>query len=254
MTVAESIQQAAAWLAAGSRVVVLSGAGISKESGVPTFRDAQEGLWARYDPSELASPQAFRRDPALVWRWYAWRRELVAGAAPNAGHHALVRLAELLPHVAVITQNVDGLHQAAGSRDVLELHGSLWRFKCFDHEHPVASDVLAEDERIPPHCPTCRALVRPDVVWFGEQLDPAILRRAWDEAGRAEVLLAVGTSGVVQPAASLPLVAAEAGARTIEINPDHTPLTPYLDLHLAGPAGVVLPALVAVVEAYVAPA
>ncbi|MCZ7572675.1 MAG: NAD-dependent deacylase [Ardenticatenaceae bacterium] len=225
-------------------MVALTGAGISRESGVPTFRDAQDGLWARYDPMELASPEGFRRDPALVWRWYGWRRELVSQAQPNRGHHALVRLEKLVPRLTVITQNVDGLHRAAGSRDVVELHGNLQRFKCFKHGHPVAAEILSADERVPPRCPQCGAPVRPDVVWFGEHLPEAVLRRAWEEAVAADVLLVVGTSGLVQPAASLPLAAGCTGARTIEINPDRTPLTPHVDLHLSGPAGAILPALV----------
>lgn len=245
----DALQQAAEWLATAERVAVLTGAGISRESGVPTFRDAQEGLWARYDPMELASPEGFRRDPALVWRWYEWRRALVGRAQPNPGHGALVRLEALVPYLTVITQNVDGLHHAAGSRNLVELHGNLQRFKCFERGHLVPAELLSTDERVPPCCPQCGALVRPDVVWFGEMLPEVALRQARDEVAAAEVLLVVGTSGLVQPAASLPLVAVEAGARSIEINPDRTALTPHLDLHLSGPAGRILPALVDAVAA-----
>lgn len=249
MTVDGSLRRAADWLTAANRVVVLTGAGISQESGVPTFRDAQAGLWARYNPMELASPEGFRRDPALVWRWYEWRRELVSRAQPNRGHRALVRLEKLVPRLVVITQNVDGLHRVAGSQDVVELHGNLRRFKCFERSHPVAVEALASDERIPPRCPQCGGLIRPDVVWFGEMLPEAALRRAREEVAGANVLLVVGTSGLVQPAANLPLVAVEAGAHTVEINPSETPLTPYLDLHLSGPAGQILPELVKALEA-----
>lgn len=240
----DALRQAAEWLSVAQRVVVLTGAGISRESGVPTFRDAQDGLWARYDPMELASPEGFRRNPSLVWRWYQWRRELVSRARPNPGHRALVDLEAMVPRLVVITQNVDGLHRAAGSSDVIELHGNLQRFKCFDREHPVSAEVLNDDLTEPPRCPQCGALVRPDVVWFGEMLPAGALDRAWQEAAAADLILIVGTSGLVQPAASIPLVARETGARTIEVNPDRTPLSSSVDLHIAGPAGTILPALV----------
>lgn len=240
----DALRQAAEWLSVAQRVVVLTGAGISRESGVPTFRDAQDGLWARYDPMELASPEGFRRNPSLVWRWYQWRRELVSRARPNPGHRALVDLEAMVPRLVVITQNVDGLHRAAGSSDVIELHGNLQRFKCFDREHPVSAEVLNDDLTEPPRCPQCGALVRPDVVWFGEMLPVGALDRAWQEAAAADLILIVGTSGLVQPAASIPLVARETGARTIEVNPDRTPLSSSVDLHIAGPAGTILPALV----------
>ena len=242
----DALQRAAAWLREARAVVVLTGAGISKESGVPTFRDGQSGLWANYDVEELASPGGFRRNPSLVWQWYAGRRALLEQIAPNAAHYALARLAEHKP-VTVVTQNVDGLHQAAGSTGVLELHGNIRRYKCFDRGHPAPLEQVAAAEE-PPRCEQCGSLVRPDVVWFGEILPQEVLAAAIEAVETADLMLVIGTSGIVHPAASLPFYAQEAGARTIEINPEQTELTPYLDLHLRGPAGAVVPALVASLE------
>lgn len=235
--------RARSWLEAARRVAVLTGAGISKESGVPTFRDAQEGLWAEYDPETLASVEGFRRDPALVWRWYLSRRQKVEAVTPNPGHEALVTLARRRA-VTIITQNVDGLHQAAGSEAVIELHGNIRRYRCLDHAHPVALAQPEAHER-PPACPRCGSLVRPDVVWFGELLSQEAIRRSLDAAIACDLMLIVGTSGMVFPAAALPGYAREHGARTIEINPVPTVLTDGLDLHLEGAAGVLLPQLVA---------
>jgi NAD-dependent deacetylase len=228
-------------LRSAGRVAVLTGAGVSAESGVPTFRDALTGLWARFDPQMLATRAAFERDPRLVWEWYAWRRQLVAGARPNAGHYALAALASRVPQLTLITQNVDGLHQAAGSPRVLELHGNLSRVKCFQEETVVAT--WPDTGEVPPRCPACGAYLRPDVVWFGEALPAAALEAAFDAAGQCDVFLSVGTSGLVHPAAQLPLVARERGAMLIEINPEPTPLTPYAGHALAGPAGEIVPGL-----------
>lgn len=225
------------------RVVVLTGAGISAESGIPTFRDAQTGLWARYALEELATPQAFQRQPQLVWEWYAWRRALCADKQPNPGHLALARLAQHIPQLQLITQNVDGLHQKAGSPQVMELHGNLNRFKCFEQQHPVTS--WAETGPMPPRCPRCGGQVRPDVVWFGETLPQAALAQATAAAQRCDLFLSVGTSALVYPAAWLPQLAHQAGAWVVEINPNPTPLTAWADVTLAGPAGQVLPALLA---------
>ena len=230
-------------LRSANHIAVLSGAGTSAESGVPTFRDALTGLWARYNPQELATPEAFARQPQLVWDWYAWRRELVAAVAPNPGHYALAEMERRARHVTLITQNVDSLHQRAGSRSVIELHGNLGRAKC-SREERIVSEWDETDER-PPRCPLCNAFLRPDVVWFGENLPVDALQRARTAARSADVFLTVGTSGIVQPAASLPLEAIEAGAVSIEINPDVTPLSRWMDYTLRGPAGVLLPALVA---------
>lgn len=220
---------------------VLTGAGISAESGVPTFRDAQTGLWARYDALELATPQAFRRDPRLVWRWYEWRRELVRAAAPNDGHRALTALQEALTDFTLITQNVDGLHRAAGSTGVLELHGNIERTICPRDRSPIEHEPGLD---APPGCPRCGAPGRPDVVWFGEALPVDVLQAAVEAARACELFLSVGTSSAVEPAASLPWMALEAGATVVEVNPDRTALSPNAHYTLTGPAGRILPALV----------
>ena len=225
------------------RVAVLTGAGISAESGVPTFREAQTGLWARYNPEELATPEAFRRNPRLVWEWYAWRQERVHQAKPNPGHHALVQMERHIAEFTLITQNVDGLHRRAGSHQVLELHGNLFRAKCFNEDRPV--EGWPESDDIPPRCPHCGGLLRPDVVWFGEMLPAGVLRAAEEAAVSAEVFFSIGTSSLVYPAADLPFTALNAGAMVVEINPQPTPLSAHVTLSLNGAAGVVLPALVA---------
>ncbi|HIP87233.1 MAG TPA: NAD-dependent deacylase [Anaerolineales bacterium] len=219
-------------------VVVLTGAGVSAESGIPTFR-GPEGLWRSFRPTDLATPEAFRRDPALVWEWYDWRRRRIAACQPNPAHRVLAEMESVLPDFTLITQNVDGLHQAAGSRNVLELHGNIWRVRC------TTCGWSGKDRRvplpeIPPRC-RCGGLLRPAVVWFGESLPPRILEAAWEAAGRCQIMLVVGTSAVVQPAASLPLIAKRNGAYLIEVNPTETPITPLADEVLRGPAGEVLP-------------
>jgi len=226
-------------------IVVLSGAGISAESGVPTFRDAQTGLWAKYDPQELATPEAFRRNPQLVWDWYAWRRELVSAVGPNRGHYALASMARLVPKMTIITQNVDSLHQMAGSEGVIELHGNLARTKCMDEDRIV--EQWEETGERPPRCPHCGGHLRPDVVWFGETLPPMALHRAVAASRAADVFLTVGTSGIVYPAASLPMEAVERGRMVVEINPEDTPLTPWMTHTFRGPSGVVLPAILSAV-------
>lgn len=230
-------------LRAAERVTVLTGAGVSAESGIPTFREAQTGLWARYDPAELATPEAFRRQPRLVWEWYAWRRQMCAEKQPNPGHVALARLEQRIPRFVLITQNVDGLHQRAGSRTPIELHGNLNRAICFDRGHPALS--WDEQADLPPRCPRCGSLLRPDVVWFGETLPADALRMAMAAAQACQLFLAVGTSAQVYPAAQLPYLAQRLGATVVEINPQPTPLTPLADFVLAAPAGVALPTLLA---------
>jgi len=232
-------------LARVRRLAVLTGAGMSAESGVPTFRDAQTGLWSRFDPMQLASPEGFRADPPLVWRWYAWRRELVARARPNAGHLSLAQAAARLDRLQIVTQNVDGLHQRAGSRDVIEIHGNIVRSRCLEecglvYERP---EDLPPGE--PPRCPGCGSWLRPDVVWFGEMLDPEALHAAEAAVTGAEALLVVGTSGLVYPAAGLPMHARQAGARVIVVNPQPTEIDSAADVVVRGAAGVVLPALLA---------
>ena len=226
---------------AGS-VAALTGSGISAESGVPTFREAQTGLWARFDPTELATLEAFERDPHLVWEWYAWRRELVANAAPNPGHEALAELERLLPEFALITQNVDGLHRRAGSHRVIELHGNILRSKCSREDAAIEPREVGTE--IPPSCSRCGAPLRPDVVWFGEMLPTEALEEASQAAQTCDLFLSVGTSGLVQPAASLPFEALRNETLLVEVNPNETPLTRHATYSLRGRAGEVLPALV----------
>ena len=223
------------------RVAVLTGSGISAESGVPTFRDAQTGFWAKFRPEDLATPEAFQRNPKLVWDWYAWRRELVSQAQPNVAHLALVELERRLPQFSLITQNVDGLHQRAGSRNVIELHGNITRTKCFEEDVPVEKWTASGET--PPRCPRCGGHLRPDVVWFGETLPPAALERALAASRSCDLFFSIGTSTLVHPAASLPFEALQRGAIVVEINPDPTPLTARAHHTLRGAAGEVLPAL-----------
>lgn len=231
-------------LRSASRVMALTGAGVSAESGVPTFRQAQTGLWARFDPQELATPQAFEHDPKLVWEWYAWRRGLVEAAQPNPGHYALAALERRVPEFNLVTQNVDGLHKRAGSRTIIELHGSLLHARCLSAGHIFAWSANAD---LPLRCPQCGGLARPDVVWFGESLPAPAIQAALEAVQSCQVCLVIGTSGLVHPAASLPHLARQHRARLVEINPDHTPLSPHADDVLTGPAGVILPELLRVV-------
>ncbi|MBN1659782.1 MAG: NAD-dependent deacylase [Anaerolineae bacterium] len=222
-------------------VAVLTGAGVSAESGVPTFR-GEGGLWRNYRAEELATPQAFRRDPALVWAWYNWRRGLIAPCQPNPAHETLAEMERYFDDFTLITQNVDGLHALAGSRHVLELHGNIWRLRCTRGCRAPWEERAADLPDIPPHCPDCGALARPDVVWFGESLPADALEAAWAAARRAQLFLVAGTSAIVQPAASLPLAALEAGAYVVEINPEPTPLSAHVQESIRGPAGEALPA------------
>jgi NAD-dependent deacetylase len=228
-------------LRSAKRVVVLTGAGVSAESGVPTFRDAQTGLWSKFNPEELATPRAFRRNPRLVWDWYAYRRELVAAASPNPAHDALARMERLFPEFHLITQNIDGLHQRAGSRNVIELHGNITRTKCFAEGTVVAA--WEETGEIPPRCPNCGGWLRPDVVWFEEPMPEPETTLAFQLSSRCDLFLSIGTSAAVHPAASLPVQAQEHGAIVAEINPHPTPLSDRADYVLAGPAGKIVPAL-----------
>lgn len=215
---------------------------MSQESGLRTFRDAQTGLWAQYKPEELASPEAFARDPKLIWDWYAWRREAVKGVRPNAGHYALVEIEKKVPSFTLITQNVDGLHRMAGSQSLLELHGSIQRVRC--SECSTYAETWGDDSETVPGCEECGGLLRPDVVWFGESLPRDKLERAVEAARACDVYFSIGTSGVVQPAASLAYSAKNKGAVLVEINTEPTPLTPKTDFFLHGKSGEILPALV----------
>ncbi len=233
---------------AGS-VAVLTGAGVSQESGLQTFRDKsdlvggkEKPLWTQYRPEDLATPQAFERNPNLVWEFYAMRRLKAGEVNPNAGHLALAEMGRRIPHFTLITQNVDGLHQRAGSENVIELHGNITRVRCTE-----SCGVFTEWEDFQgevPLCPRCGAKLRPDVVWFGEMLPPAELEAAVQASQACQVFLSIGTSALVQPAASLPLMARQAGAVLVEINPEETPLTAYVDYFLQGKSGDVLPELV----------
>jgi NAD-dependent deacetylase len=223
-------------------VAVLTGAGMSAESGVPTFR-GPEGLWRTFRPEQLATPEAFARDPALVWEWYRWRRERMAPVTPNPGHLALARMEREYASFTVITQNVDGLHARAGSRHLIELHGNIWRDRCTaDPAHAVDRDRRGASPTELPRC-HCGALLRPDVVWFGESLDPGDLEAAVAAARAAQLVLVVGTSSLVYPAAGLPAIASRNGAVIVEINPDETPLSAEADIVLRGLSGIVLPEL-----------
>jgi NAD-dependent deacetylase len=221
---------------------VLTGAGISAESGIPTFRDALTGLWAKFSPEELATPEAFARDPETVWSWYEWRRKLIRQAQPNAGHRALAELARGVPGFTLVTQNVDGLHQRAGSIGVLEYHGNILRDRC-TVEQIVAE--RSEDTRRAglPRCAACGGLLRPDVVWFGEAIPPGPMHLAAAAAEDCDVFLSIGTSSLVYPAAGLAEAALRRRATVIEINPNETDLSPHAHLVLKGASGRILPAL-----------
>ena len=222
-------------------VCVLTGAGVSAESGVPTFREAQSGLWEKYDPLQLATPDAFQRDPTLVWRWYRWRRKLVAEAEPNAGHIALAKLQTLVPEMTLITQNVDGLHQRAGSDRVIEFHGNLFVNRC---SAPCSELQNVPDTDDPPACTTCGALVRPGVVWFGEAIPEEAMGAAMPAVATSDVFLSVGTSAAVWPAAGFAEMAAQNGAVVVEINPEHTDISDNCHFRIPGQSGVVLPELI----------
>ena len=213
---------------------------MSKESGIPTFRDAPNALWGQFDPEKLATPEGFLRDPPLVWRWYEERRRMISTAKPNPGHCAIARLEPHFESFAVITQNIDDLHRKAGSTNIIEMHGNIFRYKCFDMDHPV--DELPHGDDVPPRC-GCGSLIRPDVVWFGEVLPQSALDKAFAAIEACDVMLVVGTSGIVFPVAGFPALARRAGARIVEINPEETSITPLADVFVKGPAGEVLPAL-----------
>ena len=223
-------------------VAVLCGAGISAESGVPTFRDAQSGLWARYAPEELATAQAFERNPALVWEWYEWRRSLISQAQPNPAHYALVEIEKHVPIFTLITQNVDGLHHQAGSKNILELHGNIWRNRCYRCNKPINIPKAPDKDLI--RCPTCGGDVRPGVVWFGEPIPVEELQLSWKAARNCQIFFSIGTSALVYPAAAMPEVAQKAGALLVEINLQETPLSANADFFLSGRAGKILPELV----------
>lgn len=236
------IEKVAKLVSRAKMLVFLTGAGVSRESGIPTFREAQTGMWANYDPERLATPQGFLADPPLVWRWYDSRRAILNDVQPNPGHYAIAELERQVPKVLVVTQNIDGLHAKAGSTDVVELHGNITRFHCFAGGHAAGEVALGLQE--PPRC-HCGSMLRPGVVWFGEALPPAELHRATREVQNADVVFVVGTSGLVYPAASIPYIAKDSGATLVEVNPEDTPITEIADVFLKGPSGEILPRVVA---------
>jgi len=258
----QAVDQARRLIDSARRILVLTGAGVSAESGVPTFR-GPDGLWGKHRPEELATPQAFAADPRLVWEWYGWRRERVGACRPNAAHEAIARLTLRNEDARLVTQNVDGLHELpleeaasegpssealTARAQPIRLHGSLFRTRCTgcgdrtSDRHPVDT----ESEASLPRCKKCSALLRPDVVWFGEGLDSEILQNAMEAAEGAEVCLVVGTSGIVHPAASLPLLTRQSGGVVVEVNPEPTPLSEIAASKLRGPAGKILPTLLMV--------
>lgn len=237
---AQALSASRRLIAAAGNIMVLTGAGVSAESGVPTFRDAMTGLWSRFNPEELAQEDAYRRQPALVWEWYLHRRQLVAATHPNPAHIALVALAAQKA-VTLVTQNVDGLHQRAGSVDVIELHGNLFADKWLDG--CGRCDPATAVPGMPPRCSLCGAMMRPGVVWFGEELPRVARYRAEHAAENCDLCLVVGTSGLVYPAAGMPGAAKDNGAQVIVVNPEPSALDQTADIVLRGPAGVVLPLL-----------
>ncbi|GAA1456600.1 SIR2 family NAD-dependent protein deacylase [Williamsia maris] len=240
----EPISAAIDALRTANTITVLTGAGMSAESGVPTFRDVQTGLWAKYNPMTLATPEAWEDDPALVWAWYQRRRAMLAAVEPNAGHQALATWARTAD-VRLVTQNVDDLHERAGSSDVVHVHGSLFACRCdtCGREHDAEVSDPEGDRVLPPEC-ECGGLVRPGVVWFGEMLPQNAFAEATARSEACDVFILVGTSGVVYPAAGLPHIARGAGATIIEINPDETDLSDACDITLRSTAAVALPAMV----------
>ena len=233
------IQAAAEIIKESKYLIALTGAGISKESNVPTFR-GEDGLWRNYNAMELATPAAFANNPSLVWEWYSWRQGLIAECEPNPAHNILVKWEEKGILKTLITQNVDGLHRRAGSQNVLEVHGDLWALKCVSCNYVGRSNAPALG--IPP-CPQCASHLRPDVVWFGESLDAGIIDQVYIELNKADACLVVGTSALVQPSASFPLIVKKRGGQLVEVNVEETSLTGVVDVHLLGMAGKVLPSL-----------
>ncbi len=228
------VMELSALLTKDRRCVVLTGSGVSAESGIPTFR-GEGGLWKQHRPEELATAGAFKRDPKLVWQWYNWRRDIIGKAEPNAAHRVIASMEHFFADFALITQNVDGLHQKAGSRNILELHGNIWRNKCSECGKQFGKVSSAE----PVRC-ECGGFVRPDVVWFGESLNREMLSAAFQKASGADICFIIGTSGIVHPAASIPFIAKENGSYLVEINLERTPLSPIVDFFIGGKAAEVM--------------
>jgi NAD-dependent deacetylase len=238
--VTEIPQELVERLARANNVVAFTGAGVSAESGVPTFR-GPDGIWAKFNPAELASMEAFMRNPTLVWEWYAHRRTIIGSVRPNPGHVALAMMESLFSNMTIITQNIDNLHRRAGSRRIFELHGNIERSYCMQCRTPFP-DVNTPPKGSVPLC-SCGGTIRPDVVWFGEMLPEEAWESAVSATQETEVFLSIGTSAIVYPAASLPMMAKRSGALLVEINPDPTSLTDSADWFLQGPSGELLPEL-----------
>lgn len=231
--------------------VILTGAGISAESGVPTFR-GEEGLWGKFKAEELATMDAFMANSKIVWEWYKWRRELMNKVQPNPGHYAISELEKRCRDFTLVTQNVDGLHRMAETKNILELHGNIYRNKCCDCSKVVESEIDIDPDNIP-LCEYCGGKIRPDVVWFGELLDPQIINTAFENTEKTDLFFSIGTSGVVQPAASLPVIAKRCGAVFVEINTEETPLTYIADYFINSKSGECLPRLVEILKKRKAP-
>jgi NAD-dependent deacetylase len=236
------VEQIAEVLTNSRRCIVLTGAGISAESGVPTFR-GKEGLWGKFRPEELATMDAFLANPKVVWEWYNWRRELMRKVEPNPGHLAITQLEGLCDEFTLITQNVDNLHRVAGTQNILELHGNIHHNKCVDCNKPCELSQNIDPDSIP-RCDSCGGKIRPDVVWFGEMLDPQIINQAFQQSEQSEVFFSVGTSAIIHPAASLPPVAKRSGATLIEVNVEETPISFMADFQVRARSGEFLPMLV----------
>jgi len=230
----------AAKLRAARRAAALTGAGVSAESGLATFRSGPRALWRDHRPEDLATPQAFARDPRLVWEWYRERLQRAAGVEPNPGHYALAAMAQRVARFTVVTQNVDGLHERAGSPDVIELHGNVRRARCVRCDARVPAPL---EGALPPTC-ACGAMLRPDIVWFGEALPEGVFEKAYEAVASADVLIVAGTSAVVHPAAGLAEVAKSAGGFIVEVNPEETPATGLCDVCVRAPSGTFLPLVV----------
>lgn len=235
----EKILEAKRIIDDASNITVLSGAGISAESGIPTFR-GEDGLWKNFRPEDLATPDAFSKDPKLVWEWYEWRRKLIKDSKPNPGHYALADFEQQVSDYTLITQNIDGLHQLAGSRNIVEMHGNLWQIRCTSCGN-IEQNFEVPFKELPPLCKNCNSLGRPNIVWFGEVIPMPIIDKSLMAIENCQVMLIIGTSGVVEPAASMGLIAKQTGKTVIEINLEPTPNSNFYDLSINGKSGEILP-------------
>ena len=245
MTLSDLIEKAARIIVKSKNLIALTGAGISAESGIPTFR-GEGGLWSKYKPEELATPEAFMRNPRIVWEWYAWRIDLVLSAKPNPAHRALAELEDMGILKITITQNVDNLHERAGTKKLIKLHGDILTARCISCGYK--QHLSAPPKDLPPKCPSCGDILRPDVVWFGEPLPAKAIEEAFESARRADVILVVGTSGVVYPAGLIPHVVKNYGGKVIEVNVSESAITEITDIFLRGYAGKILPVLVSKIK------